>query len=456
MVATLFWFRKGLRLHDNPALAAAIEGSCRLYPVFCLDPWFVGSGRVGANRLHFLLQSLCDLDGRLRAMNSRLIVLRGPPELELARAMREWRVDRLAYEIDTETYAKARDAKISTLAKGQGVEVMTRWGHTLCDLDALLARHPGGTPTTSYGPFVGHLERHLSANPIKLVDTPASMPPIGELAAAAAASGVPTAEELGIQAQSSAVILRGGETEALRRLETTVCAAGRAEWVAAFEKPSTEPTAMDPFGDGTRSTTLLSPYLKFGSLSPRLLHRKLEAIYAQHPKHSKPPTSLHGQLFWREFYYTVAHGTPNYERMAGNPICRQVPWSEDAELLAAWKEARTGYPWIDAAMTQLAQEGWIHHLARHAVACFLTRGDLWQSWEKGAEVFDELLLDADPAINYGNWCVHHARLPDPLPPPPAPVRFLPLCPALCSRSPPLSGCSPAAVVPVTAPPRVSM
>ena len=66
----------------------------------------------------------------------------------------------------------------------------------------------------------------------------------------------------------------------------------------------------------------------------------------------------------------------------------------DAELLAAWKEGRTGYPWIDACMTQLREEGWIHHLARHAVACFLTRGDLWQSWEKGAEVFDELLLDA--------------------------------------------------------------
>ena len=61
-------------------------------------------------------------------------------------------------------------------------------------------------------------------------------------------------------------------------------------------------------------------------------------------------------------------------------------------------------------MTQLREEGWLHHLARHAVACFLTRGDLWQSWEKGAAVFDELLLDADPALNYGR-----------APPPPAPA-----------------------------------
>jgi len=89
--------------------------------------------------------------------------------------------------------------------------------------------------------------------------------------------------------------------------------------------------------------------------------------------------------------------------MEGNPICRQIPWDTDDRLFTAWKEARTGYPWIDAAMTQLREEGWIHHLARHAVACFLTRGDLWQSWERGAEVFEEFLLDADPAINRGNW-----------------------------------------------------
>ena len=80
--------------------------------------------------------------------------------------------------------------------------------------------------------------------------------------------------------------------------------------------------------------------------------------------------------------------------MAGNPICRQIDWDDDEAKLAAWREGRTGFPWIDAAMTQLREEGWIHHLARHAVACFLTRGDLWQSWEKGAEVFDELVTTA--------------------------------------------------------------
>ncbi|MGH0153994.1 UNVERIFIED_CONTAM: hypothetical protein FKN15_029433 [Acipenser sinensis] len=89
--------------------------------------------------------------------------------------------------------------------------------------------------------------------------------------------------------------------------------------------------------------------------------------------------------------------------MEGNPICVQIPWDKNPEALAKWAEGRTGFPWIDAIMTQLRQEGWIHHLARHAVACFLTRGDLWLSWEEGMKVFEELLLDADWSVNAGSW-----------------------------------------------------
>lgn len=89
--------------------------------------------------------------------------------------------------------------------------------------------------------------------------------------------------------------------------------------------------------------------------------------------------------------------------MEGNPVCLQIPWEKNQEFLQAWCEAHTGYPFIDAIMTQLRREGWIHHLARHAVACFLTRGDLWISWEEGLKVFEKLLLDHDWSLNAGNW-----------------------------------------------------
>ncbi len=150
------------------------------------------------------------------------------------------------------------------------------------------------------------------------------------------------------------------------------------------------------------STTGLSPYLRFGCLSPRLFYHALGDLYRK-VKKDDPPLSLYGQLLWREFFYTAATRNPNFDRMYGNPICVQIPWDRNAEALAKWAGARTGFPWIDAAMTQLREEGWIHHLARHAVACFLTRGDLWISWEEGMKVFDELLLDADWSVNAGTW-----------------------------------------------------
>lgn len=104
-----------------------------------------------------------------------------------------------------------------------------------------------------------------------------------------------------------------------------------------------------------------------------------------------------------EWYQVAAAAEQNFDKMVDNKICRQIPWYDDQSLLDAWAYGRTGYPFIDAIMRQLRQEGWIHHLGRHTVACFLTRGDLWQSWEKGQQVFEELLLDADWATNAGNW-----------------------------------------------------
>ncbi|PSN44595.1 Cryptochrome-1 [Blattella germanica] len=170
----------------------------------------------------------------------------------------------------------------------------------------------------------------------------------------------------------------------------------RKAWVASFGRPKMTPQSL------LASQTGLSPYLRFGCLSTRLFYYQLTDLYKKIKK-ACPPLSLHGQLLWREFFYCAATKNPKFDRMIGNPICVQIPWDKNAEALAKWANGQTGFPWIDAIMTQLREEGWIHHLARHAVACFLTRGDLWISWEEGMKVFEELLLDADWSVNAGMW-----------------------------------------------------
>ncbi|ESQ48397.1 hypothetical protein EUTSA_v10020425mg [Eutrema salsugineum] len=400
---SLIWFRKGLRVHDNPALEYASKGSQFLYPVFVIDPHYMesdpsafspGSSRAGVNRIRFLLESLRDLDSSLKKLGSRLLVLKGEPGEILVRCLQEWKVKRLCFEYDTDPYYQALDFKVKDYASSTGVEVFSPVSHTLFNPSDIIAKN-GGKPPLSYQSFL-KIAGEPSCVESELVMSYSSLPPIGDVGKLGI-SEVPTLEELGYREDEQAewTPFRGGESEALKRLTKSI---SDKVWVANFEKPKGDPSAfLKP------ATTVLSPYLKFGCLSSRYFYQCLQRIYKDMKKHTSPPVSLLGQLLWREFFYTTAFGTPNFDKMKGNRICKQIPWKEDPDMLAAWRDSKTGYPWIDAIMVQLRKWGWMHHLARHCVACFLTRGDLFIHWEQGRDVFERLLIDSDWAVNNGNW-----------------------------------------------------
>uniref|UniRef100_A0A669BYT1 Cryptochrome circadian regulator 3a n=1 Tax=Oreochromis niloticus TaxID=8128 RepID=A0A669BYT1_ORENI len=393
---SIHWFRKGLRLHDNPALREAVQGAATVRCVYFLDPWFAGSSNVGVNRWRFLLQCLEDLDANLRKLNSRLFVIRGQPANVFPRLFKEWKISRLTFEYDSEPFGKERDAAIKKLAMEAGVEVIVKISHTLYDLDKIIELN-GGQPPLTYKRFQTLISRlDPPEMPVEmLTDTLMGrcVTPVSE--DHGDKYGVPSLEELGFDTEGlPSAVWPGGETEALTRIERHL---ERKAWVANFERPRMNANSL------LASPTGLSPYLRFGCLSCRLFYFKLTDLYRKVKKNSSPPLSLYGQLLWREFFYTAATNNPRFDKMEGNPICVRIPWDKNPEALAKWAEAKTGFPWIDAIMTQLRQEGWIHHLARHAVACFLTRGDLWISWEEGMKVFEELLLDADWSVNAGSW-----------------------------------------------------
>ncbi|KAI9679760.1 MAG: hypothetical protein M1817_004774 [Caeruleum heppii] len=442
----IYWFRTDLRLHDSPALKAALDldPEC-LYPIWTWDPHYVYRARVGPNRFQFLLDCQNDLSKSLTKLNkkSKLFLMREAPQTLLPKLFKAWRISHLVFEKDTDAYARDRDETVMRLAKEAGVEVVTRVGRTLWDPDALVKAN-GDKPTMSItqtqhaGDKVGKIPRPVPA-PTSLPDPgetkldfeqeqPAPEPDINaiqrdgkeasytDIAGPKGDFAVPTIEELGLKTPMTPH--RGGETIALKMLDDIIA---DTDYTATFEKPKTAPTAFEP-----QATTLLSPHLHFGSVSVREIFWRTQDVVDNYKGHaSQPPTSLTGQLIFRDMYFGAqAKLGYAFGQTVGNSHCRFIPWHLPSKVdpetklvtgeymtdsplaekwFQAWKYGRTGFPWIDGLMRQLRHEGWIHHLGRHAVASFLTRGGCYIDWERGAEVFEEWLIDHEAASNIGNW-----------------------------------------------------
>lgn len=442
----IYWFRTDLRLHDSPALKAALDlkPDC-LYPIWTWDPHYVYRARVGPNRWQYLLDCQKDLSKSITKVNpqSKLFVIREAPQTLFPKLFKAWQITHLVFEKDTDAYGRERDEQVMELAKTAGVEVVVKTGRTLYDPDELV-RQNHGKPTMSInqvqaaGKKIGQIPRPIPApkslpGPGKVdfdfhQEKPSNSPDINDaqrntdeasyssLAGPNGDFAVPTMKELGLKLATSTH--RGGETLALEALEKIIA---NEEYTATFEKPKTAPTAFEP-----QATTLLSPHLHFGSLSCREFYWRVQDVVDRFKgKASQPPTSLTGQLLFRDMYFGAQAALGySFSQTYNNPQCRFIPWHlpskidikssmttgeylvDDAEAeihFKRWKEGCTGFPWIDALMRQLKREGWIHHLGRHAVACFLTRGGCYIDWERGAEVFEEWLIDHEAACNIGNW-----------------------------------------------------
>lgn len=442
----LYWFRTDLRLHDSPALNTALALNAEAFwPIWTWDPHYVYHSRNGSNRWQFLIDCQNEVSRRIKKINnkSQLFVLREAPQTLFPKLFSAWNVTHLVFEKDTDPYARERDAAVQMAAKAAGVEVLVCHGRTLWDSDDLVSKnHNKPTMTINQvqtaGPKVGQIPRPFPTpetipDPGTLIlsfkyQKPEPIPDLssslreGQEKSFEQISGpngdfaVPTLEELGFAKATSDH--RGGEHIALEILDKLTA---DKNYTATFEKPNTAPTAFEP-----QSTTLLSPHLHFGSIGIRSFYWRVQDIVDNFAGvSSQPPVSLTGQLMFRDMYFGAqAALSYSFNQTKYNSHCRFIPWhlpskydeitmrsteeyhidsQEAEEWFKRWKYGLTGFPWIDGLMRQLRQEGWIHHLGRHSVACFLTRGGCYISWERGAEVFKEWLLDHEPACNAGNW-----------------------------------------------------
>eukprot|EP00835_Amoeboradix_gromovi_P000403 NODE_14_length_42432_cov_0.433799.p8 type:complete len:490 gc:universal NODE_14_length_42432_cov_0.433799:1736-267(-) len=385
MKRALLWLRRDLRLKDNLALNM-VKDAHELIPLYIVEnPQHT---KVGPNRWLFLQQCLEDLDAQLQKRDSKLFVARGNAYDVLKSILSEWEITHLAFDELTEPHAVERDSNIISLSESLNVKVITTQGKLLYHPPSVIAKNDGKLPKT-YSSFIQVCSR-LPAPPRPL--DICNIPPLPNISFSGDYS-IFKLDEFCSAVPTTAI--KGGEIEALRLLDL-YCKDKRQ--TTRFEKPKTSPTSFEP-----ASTTTLSPHTTWGCLSARDFYWRVMDLVQNDRMSSQPPVSLVGQLLWRDFFHSQGYAIPNFSKMNGNPVCLQVQWDDNESFLSSWTNAKTGYPFIDAIMTQLRTEGWIHHLARHAVACFLTRGDLYISWEQGLLVFQELLLDHDWNLNAGNW-----------------------------------------------------
>ncbi|CAN8063073.1 unnamed protein product [Agarophyton chilense] len=403
----LHWFRRDLRLTDNLALNAAVRlarcTKCPLIPLYILDP-SLDPENCSAVRMRFLRESVCNLQSNLLEHDLHLRVVTGNANEVLPQLARRWNAKNVFWEREYAPEPRKRDELIRSDLLTLDIHVNTFPGFLLYDPDELLKHCDGVAPRNMNSMFnlldrVGEPQKpkkFADGDTVSLVEDPFVSRDKTENM-----FDIPSFTELGYEdVKGQWTIFKGGEDEGLRRMENFL-RRKNGRTAANFSKPKTSPAAFSP-----RETTVLSPYLALGCVSCRSFFSKLREIEQRHKLNEMRQTTLVGQLTWREHFWLLAYTVENFHQMTGNVVCRQISWRKDEEslkLLKCWAQARTGFPWIDALMTQLQKEGFVHHLGRHSLACFLTRGDLWISWEEGFKVFEKYLMDYDYALNSANW-----------------------------------------------------
>jgi deoxyribodipyrimidine photo-lyase len=362
------WFRRDLRLGDNPALLDATDsGPDGVLPLFVLDPalW----DPAGPSRRWYITRSLAALDASLAGDGGRLSVLRGDPVAEVVRAAREVGATRVHVAADYGPYGRRRDLAVEQALGEHGIALVRTGSPYAVAPDRV--RNGAGAPYKVYTPFARGWREHGWREPVEApagtrwlsLDSTVDLPDVW----------LPAGLELP----------EAGEEVA------------RARWAAYLEEH------LDDYDDERNrpdldTTSRMSRHLKWGEIHPRTMLADLRG------RTGKGAASYGRELAFREFYAEVLFQRPDSARDYLRPEFAQMPYDEPGARFDAWREGRTGFPIVDAGMRQLRASGWMHNRVRMIVASFLVK-DLHVEWQHGGRHFMQWLVDGDLASNMHGW-----------------------------------------------------
>ena len=388
----LVWLRRDLRVDDHAALYHALRAARQVWCVFVFDRAILDPLPRADRRVEFIRDSLVGVDADLKALaashgieGAGLIVRHGWAHEAIPALATQFGVQAVYANHDDEPDALARDARVRGLLAGAGVALHTSKDHVVFERGEVLTQ--GGGPFSVFTPYKNAWLKKLT--PFYLQAYPVAKHASALVPLQAGAGGVPTLADIGFEQTN------------LHALRLPSGPAGAQELLADFLQ------RIDRYQDtrnfpAVKGPSYLSTHLRFGTVSIRRLAREAHARFEHGSRGAEVWLS---ELIWRDFYHQVMHHHPHVATRAFKSDYERIKWEHGKHadaLFAAWCEARTGYPLVDAAMHQINQTGYMHNRLRMVVASFLTK-DLGLDWRRGEAYFALHLNDFDLAANNGGW-----------------------------------------------------
>ncbi len=367
-------------MRDNPSLFHAAATGLPVIPLFIVDTDLVKGIRSDGAVFDFQAECLRDLADGIEGLGGKLILRKGKLTEVFERIIGETHPGSVYFNMDYEPAAMDRDLAATKFLGRLGIEVKSFDDVVIHAPEEI--RTSGGGPYSVFTPFAAKWRRLPKPSPLgkpSRISTPRL-----------ASDPIPGGKELGRERHIVTPFVSGGETNASKRWDSFL-----RERLRSYSD-----TRDLPYVHGTSK---MSPYLRFGCISPARMYWDLAEMSLSSGRH--PPVSAEkfvDELIWREFYTHVLYYFPYTAERNFRSQFDRLRWSFDEAAFEAWKDGKTGFPLVDAGMRQLNATGWMHNRVRMVTASFLTK-DLFIDWRRGEEYFAAKLLDIEKASNVGGW-----------------------------------------------------
>jgi deoxyribodipyrimidine photo-lyase len=374
----LVWFRRDLRDFDHAALYHALKQSRQVVCVFVFDREILDTLPAPADRrVEFIHASVSELQQALQARGGGLVVRHGVARDEIVQLAVDLQADAVFFNHDDDPAALARDAAVEATLHRRHIAIHHYKDALIFEREEVLTA--SGTPYSVFTPYKKAWLKTLTPFYLQAYPVEAYADRLE-----AHSTPVPRLRDMGFEATH------------LRELKLPTGMSGAARLFDDFlERIDRYQEARD--FPAVKGPSYLSVHLRFGTVSIRQL---AAAAWQQGGRGAQTWLS---ELIWRDFYHQILWHRPDVAAgHAFKPQYDALPWPNPPGHFAAWREARTGYPLVDAAMRQLKQTGYMHNRLRMVAASFLTK-DLLVDWRLGERYFADTLIDFDLAANSGGW-----------------------------------------------------